>query len=211
MQGSDFASLVSRPSLLSLPDRVLLPFAFHIDPLLADLAMLAAQNWTSHFVPAHFDGDWTILPLRAPSGATHPIMQITSNPSTTAWDDTAYLKSAKGIGALLASLPCRMGTVRLMRLAPGSVIHEHRDDDLNAAWGMARLHVPLATNDAVDFRLNGHSVKMAVGECWYLRLSDPHSVTNNGGTGRVHLVIDAFVDDWLEQQLLTGAAQPSSR
>jgi hypothetical protein len=195
-----------RPALRALPDRVRLPLPDAIAPLLADCERLSVPEWTSHFVPAHYAGDWSVLPLRAPAGATHPIQQITSHPSTRQWVPTAHLDAAPAIAALLASLQCPLGTVRLMRLAPGSRIHEHRDDDLDAAWGMARLHVPLATNAQVHFMLNGSAVRMAVGECWYLRLSDLHRVANDGATSRVHLVIDAFVNDWLEARLLEGMA-----
>jgi mannose-6-phosphate isomerase-like protein (cupin superfamily) len=66
-----------------------------------------------------------------------------------------------------------------------------------AESGVARLHVPLRTNRRVDFRLNGTRVRMKPGECWYLRLSDPHSVANRGRTDRIHLVVDVRVDDWL--------------
>ena len=44
-------------------------------------------------------------------------------------------------------------------------------------------------------------VVLSEGECWYLRLSDPHSVENNGQSDRVHLVIDAKVNPWLAAQL----------
>jgi len=63
------------------------------------------------------------------------------------------------------------------------------------------LHIPIVTNEEVDFRLNGEQVILREGECWYLRLSDLHSVENNGQFDRVHLVIDAVVNDWLESQL----------
>jgi len=42
---------------------------------------------------------------------------------------------------------------------------------------------------------------MAPGECWYLRLSDPHSVANRGTTDRVHLVVDAVVNDALRRMI----------
>ena len=44
---------------------------------------------------------------------------------------------------------------------------------------------------------------MREGECWYLRLSEPHRVINDGDTDRVHLVIDAIVDDWMRNILLS--------
>ncbi len=195
-----------RPALDALPDRLCLPLKIDAAPLVADMDELRSHRWTSHFVPQHFEGEWDVLPLRAPAGAVHPILQIASNSGTTDWTTTPYLDRAPAIAAFLATLPCSLGAVRLMALAAGSVIHQHRDDDLNAAWGMARLHVPLVTNPEVDFRLNGQRVDMAVGECWYLRLSDPHMVRNDGAAARVHLVIDAVVNDWLEQQLLIGSA-----
>ena len=84
-----------------------------------------------------------------------------------------------------------------MRLAPGSVIKEHRDHDLSFEQGMVRIHIPVVTNEGVDFRLNGLRCVMPAGSSWYLRLSDPHSVANRGADDRVHLVIDAGVNDWV--------------
>lgn len=49
---------------------------------------------------------------------------------------------------------------------------------------------------AVDFRLNSLRCPMPAGSAWYLRLSDPHGVANLGTTDRVHLIIDAAVNDW---------------
>jgi quercetin dioxygenase-like cupin family protein len=105
------------------------------------------------------------------------------------------------MAAVIAAFECPVLSVRLMRLAPGSVIKEHRDHDLDAEEGVARIHVPVVTNAAVDFRLNGTRVDMAPGEVWYLRLADPHSVINGGDSARVHLVLDMIVDAWLARQL----------
>ena len=44
-------------------------------------------------------------------------------------------------------------------------------------------------------------------ECWYPRLSDPHSVENRGREDRVHMVIDAEVNPWLNA-MLQGKAAP---
>jgi hypothetical protein len=49
----------------------------------------------------------------------------------------------------------------------------------------------------VEFLLNGTRVILKAGSCWYLRLSDPHSVANRGTGDRVHLVIDASVNEWV--------------
>jgi hypothetical protein len=189
------------------PDRLCLSLAFDPIRLAADLARLEGLAWTAHFVPQHYEGDWSVLPLRVPVGATHPVLQIAPSPLCRDWEDTELLGACPYIKAVLVAFACPLEAVRLMRLAPGSVIKEHRDFDLAAEQGVARLHIPIATNPGVDFRLNGTRVTMAPGSVWYLRLADPHSVTNAGATSRVHLVIDAIVDPWLEDLLDRAASR----
>jgi hypothetical protein len=186
------------------PDRILLPLAFDPARLEADLDALAASEWTLHFVPQNFEGDWSALPLRAPAGATHPIQMIYSKPGERDFVDTALLDQTPYFREVIAAFRCPVRCVRLMRLTPGSVIKEHHDADLAAEKGWARLHIPITTNPKVSFFLNRIPVGMAPGEAWYLRLADPHRVENRGDTDRVHLVIDAEMDDWLAAQMDAG-------
>ncbi|HWD25909.1 MAG TPA: aspartyl/asparaginyl beta-hydroxylase domain-containing protein [Rhizomicrobium sp.] len=193
---------------MTFPDRVKLPFAFDAAALAHDLEGLAGDAWTAHFVKQNYDGDWSVLPLRGPASAKHPIQAIYSDPSTTDFADTALMARCPNIAAALTAFRCALHAVRLMRLTPGSVIKEHSDLDLDADEGMARLHVPVTTNPGVVFEVNRVPIAMAPGSVWYLRLADPHRVANNGATDRVHLVIDAVVDDWLRGMLqvpLAGA------
>ena len=194
-------------SPFAFADRVRLPFAFDPAGLRADLAALAGIAWTDHLVTQNYEGDWSVLPLRHAAGATHPVMQIYSDPTVSDYVDGPLLAHTPRIRAALAMFACPLQAVRLMRLSPGSRIKEHRDHDLRAEWGMARIHVPITTNPGVTFLLNRAPVTMAPGEAWYLRLSDPHAVDNRGDTDRVHLVIDAVVNDWLRAQLVTGQAR----
>jgi Aspartyl/Asparaginyl beta-hydroxylase len=182
-----------------LPDRLRLPFSFDATLLARDLQSLAAGGWTDHFVKQNYDGDWSVIPLRGQAGATHPIMMIYSDPSMTEFADTSMLRACPYFRAVLASFECPLQAVRLMRLTAGSRIKEHRDLELSVEEGTVRIHVPVLTNAGVDFRLNGSRVVMPAGSAWYLRLSDPHSVTNNGAGDRVHMVIDARVNDWIRE------------
>jgi mannose-6-phosphate isomerase-like protein (cupin superfamily) len=163
----------------------------------ADLRQFSDREWIRHFVQRNYDGDWSVLPLRSPATATHPVKMIYSDPLCEDFVDTPLLASCPSMATALAAFACPLLSVRLMRLGAGSVIKTHEDSDLDVEHGRARLHIPIVTNDRVDFRLNGERVTLREGECWYLRLSDPHSVTNGGETDRVHLVIDAIADEWL--------------
>lgn len=189
-----------------LPDRIRLPLDFDAARMAAEAARFAEADWIAHFVPDNYEGRWSILPLRCKAGAIHPIMMAVSDPGATRFEDTPWLARSPYLGEVLAAFPCPLLSVRLMRLDPGSRIKPHRDHDLDAALGQARLHVPITTSPDVDFRLNGTSVAMEPGEAWYLRLSDTHSVDNHGSSPRVHLVIDCTVDAGFAALLAAAAA-----
>lgn len=183
------------------PDRIELPLAIDPVPLRAEAEALPAEAWIPHLVQQNYEGDWSVAPLRAPAGETHPVRQIYADPTATEFVSTRWLEAMPATRALLDRLPCPQQTVRLMRLGPGARIKPHRDHDLDVALGQARLHLPLVTGDQVTFLLNGARVEMAPGELWYLRLSDEHEVFNNGDADRIHLVIDVTADAWLRAQL----------
>lgn len=199
------------------PDRIRLPRAFDAARLAEalDEVAAAAGTWTDHFVTRNYEGRWSAIALRAPAGTEHrhPVLQIASHPGVTDFSDTPLLERAPYFAAVLRALGVPLGAARLMRLDAGSRILEHRDADLEIDQGWARLHIPITTNPGVEFLLNGRPARMAPGECWYLRLSDPHSVRNDGNTPRVHLVIDAPVGEGLlallEQGVHTTASHAS--
>jgi hypothetical protein len=187
-------------------DRLRLRARFDPAAMRRDLDGLESSDWIDHFVPQNYDGTWSVLPFRAPAGARHPIQTIYSDPSCDTFVDTPLLARCGYFQQILATFRCPLHAVRLMKLTPGSTIKPHADLDLAAEVGRVRLHIPVTTNPDVDFRLNGERISMDEGECWYLRLSDTHSVANRGRTDRVHLVIDALVNPWLEEELRAATA-----
>lgn len=53
-----------------------------------------------------------------------------------------------------------------------------------------RLHIPIITNDAVEFFLNGDVINMKTGSCYEINNAREHGVSNNGDTDRIHLIMD---------------------
>jgi len=195
---------------MTMPDRLRLPLSFDPNALRRDLEALTAIDWTAHFVTQNYEGDWSVIPLRGPAGALHPIQMIYADPAATAFADTPYLGGCPYFLSVISTFRCDIQCVRLMRLTPGSAIKEHRDYDLDAERGVARIHIPITTNPGVVFEVNRMPVTMAPGEAWYLRLTDPHRVINGGTTDRVHLVLDAVVNDWMTEMLEQARAlQPA--
>jgi hypothetical protein len=115
----DIAEPTAWESLASLPDAVRLPLTFDPAALQDDLARLEATAWTRHFIPENYQGDWSVLPLRAPATARHPIQQIYSDPGCRDWVDTPWLLASPAITAALARFDCTVTSVRLMRLTAG--------------------------------------------------------------------------------------------
>lgn len=56
-----------------------------------------------------------------------------------------------------------------------------------------RFHVPIITNDGVEFTINGESFKMEQGYVYEINNNLTHSVVNNGNKDRVHLIFDIEV------------------
>ncbi|MFC4990682.1 aspartyl/asparaginyl beta-hydroxylase domain-containing protein [Rubritalea tangerina] len=174
-------------------DRVKLPVKFSKEGLVRDLESLEKLEWIEHFVRQNYEGEWDVLPLRGPKGAEHPVMMAYSDPGCRQFEDTPFLAECPYFREVLESFPFELHSVRLMALSAGSRIKEHCDHDLSIEDGAVRLHIPVRTDERVKFILNGERVMMREGECWYLRLSDPHSVENGSDIRRVHLVVDAPV------------------
>ena len=177
--------------------------------LVQDLDQLNTQDWIRHFNTRYFEGQWTGAVLRAAAGGSDTLY---SDPHTTeSFAATKLLERCPNIAEFLKKFQCRLRSVRLLRLAAGSVIREHRDFELGLSDGVIRIHVPLRTNPDVVFFLDAHRVEMREGECWYLDLSLPHWVENRGASDRIHLVIDCQVNQWLADLLSAAESGQAER
>ena len=72
-----------------------------------DLDVLGSAEWLEHFVKQNYDGDWSIIPLRAQAGAIHPVMRMYSNPTAAAFADTPLLARTPYFRRCCTSLPAR--------------------------------------------------------------------------------------------------------
>lgn len=91
---------------------------------------------------------------------------------------------------------------RLLRLDPGTFLHEHRDFVYLENVPRYRLHMPLITNDQAFITSPGQNVHFKKGYLWKL---DPkqtiHSACNFGKAPRIHLMLDCYVEEKLQALL----------
>ena len=181
-----------------------MPVRFDAGALARDVATLPEASWQGHFNTGYHDGGWSGIALRSPGG--DPARLHAAAESATECIDTPVRGQCPSLDAALGVFGSCLRSARLLRLAAGSCIREHRDYGLSLESGEARLHVPITTGPGVEFYLDGELVLMEPGECWYLDLDRPHRVQNLGTRHRVHLVLDCAADEWLLRQL-PGAAE----
>ncbi len=157
------------------------------------------SNWVDHFNIAHYQGAWTVLPLRTPGGCDSIIPDLGT---ADHYEDHPNMFFFPAVKQLIANMRCEIMSVRLLNLAAGAMIKQHCDAELAFEKGEARLHIPIYTNPDVEFYVNNDRVMMNEGECWYINANLPHRVSNHGHSDRIHLVIDCRVNPWLEHFIL---------
>jgi hypothetical protein len=172
-----------------------LPLVFDPLRLRADLARVGPGAWSPHYNEGDFGGLWRGAALRSPSGAAGDLLAQSDRGAGFA--DTPLLDCCPYFREVLAAFPCPLKSVRLLSLAPASFIREHSDGALDYQDGEIRIHIPVQTNPDVEFYLAGERLLLEEGRCYYIDVNLPHRVNNGGTTERIHLVIDAVVDEWV--------------
>lgn len=176
-------------------DRIQLPFTFDVEKMLVEAHALKQEHYEYYKVislraPAHLVD--TSLPFPPP-------VSDYADGSWTNWIDTPNLEKSLYLKSIINKFNqfTTVNLVRLLFLAPNSVVKEHTDPTLalEEEKSMIRLTIPIDNNEGVEFFLNDTLVPMKVGECWYLRLSDTHRVINKGTTDRINLTIDIIPND----------------
>lgn len=172
-----------------------LPYQFDFEKLTRDLAVCEAEQWTAHFNQKDYDGTWNGIALRSATG-DHTHILATAD---VQYKNTPLLLQCPYFQEIVEMMKCPIESVRLLALAPGSEIKNHRDQGLGYQYGCFRLHIPILTDDGVDFMVDDEKMNMQPGTLWYANFDLPHSVTHRGTTRRIHLVIDGRRNEWTDE------------
>lgn len=172
-----------------------LPFHFDAGLMRQEVDALTELQWLPHYQVKHYEGAWSAIPLRSIGGKADDV--IISPSDNRDYRDTVFLNNSPYLQKVLQNFQCPLQAVRLLKLNAGSIIKEHRDTELNFENGEIRLHIPVCTHPEVEFFLEKERLNLQEGECWYMNFNLLHSIKNNSPVNRVHLVIDAVVNDWV--------------
>ena len=159
--------------------------------------------------------DWTAISLRGygegpldilkPNVLKSGVNEQSKLQNTTLMDTMGF----KVIRDVMRMIPAEFERVRLMKIKANSKIGKH-SDKIDKDFGLedgniVRIHVPIRTNDQVEFYLWDKKEKLTnylqVGHFYYIDVRAPHAVTNNSDVDRIHLVMDVYVNRGIRELL----------
>ncbi|HAD98444.1 MAG TPA: aspartyl beta-hydroxylase [Cryomorphaceae bacterium] len=183
-------------------DRIKLPFTFDVEKMKEEVSQFKLEEFIYY----------NVVPLRAPAHTVDttlpppPPAEDYADGSWTEWMDTKELISSPYLLSIVDMFreKTKVTLVRILRLASGQMVNEHTDPTLGLQIhkSVIRLTIPIISNENTEFFLNGSIVPMQPGECWYLRLTDPHKVLNRSSGDRINMTIDMIPNEWVQQQIL---------
>lgn len=183
-------------------DSIKLPLIFNASRMKAEIEALNLRDFI------YYD----VLALRSPAHLVDPslpnpaLAEDYADGSWTEWLDTKMLIDSPYLTSVVDSFRCntQVTLVRLLRLEAGAIVKEHSDPTLGLQVenSLIRLTIPIQSGKAVTFYLNNNAVPMKPGECWFLRLSDPHKIVNAGTVERINLTIDMVPNEWFRSLLV---------
>ena len=153
--------------------------------------------------------DWTAISLRGygptPLDILKPNVLKSKVNESAELQDTDLLSDQRFtiVKEVLKKIPSTFERVRLMKIKANSGIGKH-SDKIDKDFGLedgkiVRIHVPIRTNDQVNFSLwDGREEiqnYLEEGHYYYVDVRAPHAVTNNSDVDRIHLVIDTYVNN----------------
>jgi hypothetical protein len=146
-------------------------------------AIMTRYSPKAQFGPYH-DGGWAAIGLMAGKGDYRD-----DRPSSDI-RKTEPLGIAPYMNSIIESFEVPTERVRLMQLEVGERIHWHYDGDFLFPDEKVRLHIPIFTNDDVQFQIGHQDQVWRPGELWFGDFSFPHRLHNAGTGPRIHLVLD---------------------
>ena len=191
-------------------------------------AHCSSQMWANHYSSYNQRKSWSAVTLKGykddpsyiikPSEMSLKWKQENQEMLDAAVQETSAAQWFPTVNKIIDLIGCETQRVRFMRVrAQDGGLSRHADitdKEAGATIGkVARLHLPIQTNAECMFtawQANGEQITkhLPVASLWYLDTRKPHAVSNNGGAqDRIHLVIDAIVNNDLQDWIYGKAAR----
>jgi len=111
--------------------------------------------------------------------------------------ETGHMQEFPEVRRVRDYFKCPVDELMFYAVHPGTKLQPHRDMSANLLVGKLRLHIPIITNQQIEFVVDGQRLVMGEGELWALDTSYVHSVYNPSDQIRIHCVVQVFANDWV--------------
>jgi hypothetical protein len=196
--------MVEATRMILLELRNVLPPDFNCEDLVREVNQ-ADIPWTRHYSEYQSGGWWTCSLLGRSVDARDGEVTDVAQPVVT-----DALEKLPVIRKLLEQMRLQHMVARLARLDPDGALWEHRDYQDLRKVPRQRIHLPLVTNPGAFLVSGGERFYMAPESLWMFRPTTAHGAYNSGDRSRVHLMIDVYEDEHLEQVLADATPAASS-
>ena len=183
-------------------DAIKLPLHFDVKKMTEEVEAMGLNTFVYY----------NVIPLRSPAHLVDsslpfpPPADDYADGSWCDWLNTPSLEKSPYIKSIVEMFQehTTVTLVRALRLEKGNVVKEHRDVTLGlqVEKSVVRLTIPIIKDEGALFYLNGKVVPMSPGECWYMRLTDPHQVINKSERDRINITIDMIPNEWVRKLIL---------
>lgn len=177
-----------------------LPLTLDVKRLQEEVAALPDEAWHAH--PTGYAGNSSVRLISAGGGENDDMVGD--------MQPTQWLERMPYVRQILSQLGLVWSRSRLMRLEPGARVPPH--SDVSYHWrNRMRLHMPVITDPAVEFRCDDQTVHMEAGSVWTFDNWRPHQVDNRSRITRIHLVADTCGNSKLLDSLTDCTPEIASR
>ncbi|AOY78792.1 MULTISPECIES: aspartyl/asparaginyl beta-hydroxylase domain-containing protein [Moorena] len=172
-----------------------LPTGFSHDAA-KEIEQATSLPWQENSYREYTSQGYEVLSLFSKTGdSTDTIIEDCSPKATLELDKLPTIRS------FLEHCNLSLMWVRLNKLAPGTCFWEHRDYSELSEKQKVRLHVPISTSPDSYMVFQDTSVHLKPDTLWLLRPdSDVHGFIN-GQSVRIHLIIDAYLNNELSNEI----------
>lgn len=161
--------------------------SIEIEPIVAIVEGFPGKLWKEEILRSYLSEHLDAIPLLRPE-STSPL-----------WETLGFDKALAPLLQLLREhYGCGFAdTISLVRLCRKTALPLHRDGPeqlppypTTPSHFYRRSHIPIVTNPAVHFVIDGERKHLRAGEVCEINHWREHTVRNDGETDRVHLVVD---------------------
>jgi hypothetical protein len=179
-----------------------LPPGFAFESMVREVQR-AGIPWSRHYGEYQSGDWWTCSLLGRSADATDGEVTDSDRPQ-----ETDALEKLPITRKLLQDLPLNYMLARLARLDPRGALWEHRDYQDLRLVPRHRIHLPLDTNPDAYLVSNGRRFHMGLASLSTFCPTTAHGACNRGDRPRVHLILDVYEDERLQNLLARATESP---